>query len=84
MAVVYVGHGYNLVSFLYNCQSFGTSCLFKRVVVGTYRLVERLWGGLYLKPPKFGHIFVVVITFISFFCADTFDTNMLPIVCALR
>ena len=31
-------------------------------------------GGLHLKPPKSEHIFVAVITFPPFFCADTFDT----------
>ena len=41
-------------------------------------------GGLSLKPPKFEHIFVAVITSPSFFCADTFDINLLFIVCALR
>ena len=41
-------------------------------------------GGLHLKPLKFEHIFVAVITFPPFFCADTFDTSLLLIVCALR
>ena len=41
-------------------------------------------GGLHLKPPKFEHIFVAVITFPPFFCANTFDTSLLLIVCALR
>ena len=45
-------------------------------------------GGLYLKPPKLEHIFVAVITSPPppppFFCADTFDTSLLLIVCALR
>ena len=27
---------------------------------------RRSWGGLYMKPPKFEHIFVAVITFFSF------------------
>ena len=40
---------------------------------------------LYLKPPKFEHIFVAVIPFLPpFFCADTFNTSLLLIVCALR
>ena len=42
-------------------------------------------GGLHLKPPKFEHIFIAVISSPSpFFCADTFDINVLFIVCALR
>ena len=41
-------------------------------------------GGLSHLPPKFEHIFVAVITFPPFFCADTFDTSLLLIVCALR
>ena len=41
-------------------------------------------GGLYLKPTKFEHIFVAVITFFLFFCANTFDTILLLIVCALK
>ena len=40
-------------------------------------------GGLHLKPPKFEHIFVAVITFPPF-CADTFDISLLLIVRALR
>ena len=39
-------------------------------------------GGIYLKRPKYEHIFVAVITFPPFFCADTFDNNLLLIVCA--
>ncbi len=31
-------------------------------------------GGIYLKPQKFEHIFVAVITFPPFFCANTFVT----------
>ena len=41
-------------------------------------------GVLHLKPPKLEHIFVALITCPPFFCADTFDTNLLLIVCALR
>ena len=41
-------------------------------------------GGLQLKSQKFEHIFVAVITFPPFFCANTFDTSLLLIVCALR
>ena len=41
-------------------------------------------GGRHLKPPKFEHIFVAVITFPPFFCANTIDTSLLLIVCALR
>ena len=41
-------------------------------------------GALHLKPPKFEHIFVAVITSPPFFCADTFDTSLLLIVCSLR
>ena len=42
-------------------------------------------GGLYRNPPQFEHIFVAVITPPHpFFCAVTFDTSLLFIVCALR
>ena len=42
-------------------------------------------GGLYLKSPKFEHVFVTVITSPPpLFCVDTFDTSLLLIVCALR
>ena len=41
-------------------------------------------GGLSHLPPKFEHIFVALITFPPFFCADTFITSLLLIVCALR
>ena len=41
-------------------------------------------GGLDHLLPKFEHIFVAAITFPPFFCAATFDTSMLLIVCALR
>ena len=41
-------------------------------------------GILHLKPPKFEHIFVALITFPPFFCANTFDTSLLLIVCALK
>ena len=41
------------------------------------------WGRYHLLP-KFEHIFVAVITFSPFFCADTFITSVLLIVCALR
>ena len=41
-------------------------------------------GGRHQKSPKFEHIFVAVITFSPFFCANTFDTSLLLIVCALR
>ena len=37
----------------------------------------------HLKPPKSEQIFVAVITFPPFFCADTFDISLLLIVCAL-
>ena len=40
--------------------------------------------GLYHLLPKFEHIFVAVITFPPFFCADTFIASLLLIVCALR
>ena len=39
---------------------------------------------LHLKPTKFEHIFVAAITFFPFFCANTFDTSLLLIVCALK
>ena len=35
-------------------------------------------------PPKFEHIFVAVITSPPFFCAGTFITSLLLIVCGLR
>ena len=48
-------------------------------------------AGLSLKPPNIEHIFIAVITSPTpppppppFFCADTFDINLLLIVCALR
>ena len=41
-------------------------------------------GSLEHIPPKFEHIFVAVITFPPFFCADTFITSLLLIVSALR
>ena len=41
-------------------------------------------GGLDHLLPKFEHIFVAVITFPPFFCADIFDTSLLLIVCAFR
>ena len=40
--------------------------------------------GLHHLLPKFEHIFVAVITFPPFFCANTFITSLLLIVCALR
>ena len=44
-----------------------------------------LWKwGRYLKPVKFEHIFVAVLTFPPFFYANTFDTSLLLIVCDLR
>ena len=46
--------------------------------------VVKLRGGLHHLLPKFEHIFVAVITFPPFFCADTFDTSLLLIVGALR
>ncbi len=49
----------------------------------TYKATKRK-GGLHLKPPKFEHIFVAAIPFPPFFWADTFDTSLLLIVCALR
>ena len=41
-------------------------------------------GGQALKPPKFEHIFVAVITSPPFLCANTFDTSLLLMVSALR
>ena len=41
-------------------------------------------GRLYHLLPKFEHIFLAVIIFFPFFCADTFITSLLLIVCALR
>ena len=50
-----------------------------------YRHVSILFkGGLHHLPPKFEDIFVAVITFPPFFCADTLNTSLLLIVCALR
>ena len=46
--------------------------------------ISVLKGRLYHLLPKFEHIFVAVITFTPFFCADTFITSLLFIVCALR
>ena len=43
-----------------------------------------LKGGLDLKSTKLEHIFVAVITYLPFFCANTFDTSLLLIVCALK
>ena len=42
------------------------------------------YGWLYHLLPKFEHIFVAVITFPPFFCADSFTLSLLLIVCALR
>ena len=47
-------------------------------------MVFFLMGGLHLKPPKFEHIYSCHNFFPPFFCANTFDTNLLLIVCALR
>ena len=47
------------------------------------RKVMALQMELSHLPQKFEHIFVAVITFPPFFCADTFDTSLLLIVCAL-
>ena len=41
-------------------------------------------GGMDHLLPKFEHIFVAAITSPPFFCANTFDTCLLLIVCALR
>ena len=41
-------------------------------------------GGIDLKPQKVENIFLAVITFPPFFCADTFNTSLLLIVCALK
>ena len=48
------------------------------------RLKNALRGRLSYISPKFEHIFVAVITFSPFFCADTFNNSLLLIVCALR
>ena len=48
------------------------------------RLKNALRGGLSHIPPKFEYLFVAVITFSLFFCADTFNTSLLLIVCSLR
>ena len=65
---------------MYCTQSFCTP----NMDVGGVILWVCKQGGLYHFPPKFEHIFVAVITFFPFFCADTFITNLLLIVCALR
>ena len=44
----------------------------------------KVMGGIHLKPPKFEHMFVAAITFFPYFCANTFNTSLLLIVCALR
>ena len=41
--------------------------------------IDPLKGGLYLKPPKFEHIFAAVITSPPYFCADI----LLPACCLL-
>ena len=41
-------------------------------------------GGRHLKPQKFENIFVAVITFFPFFCANYYYTSLLLFVCALR
>ena len=42
------------------------------------------YGGTIPLLLKFEHIFVAVISFPPLFCADTFDTSLLLIVCALN
>ena len=49
------------------------------MIQGTLEVFLELRGGLHLKPPKFEHIFVAVLTFFPFFCANTFDTSLLLI-----
>ena len=41
-------------------------------------------GGTTTETTKFEHIYVAVITFFPFFCADTFIISLLLIVCSLR
>ena len=41
-------------------------------------------GRLSHLPPKFENIFVAVITFSPFFCANNYYSSLLVIVCALR
>ena len=51
----------------------------------TLQLLETFKVSCFALCSKFEHIFVAVITFSPpFFCADTFDTSLLLIVCALR
>ena len=58
--------------------------MFKAMLVVYASISCTYKGGLHLKPPKFEDIFVAVITFFPFFCANIFDTSLLLIVCALR
>ena len=50
----------------------------------TYIILFVVKGGLSHFPPKFKNIFVVVITFSPFFCANNYYTSLLLILCALR
>ena len=52
--------------------------------MGDAGLFHGLKGGLDLKPMKLEHIFVAAINFPPFICANTVDTSLLLIVCALR
>ena len=67
-----------------------------RIEIDTLTLREEHWplgknrdrslilkGGHDHLPPKFEHIFVAVITFSPFFCADTLITSLLLIVCKI-
>ena len=61
-----------------------TKKTFKKVFESPGDPDYHIWkGGRHLKSPKFEHIFVAVITFSPFFCANTFDTRLLLIVCVL-
>ena len=58
--------------------------------MGALNNSNNIWHVLVLCGGQHGvhgysqHIFVAVITFPPFFCANTFDTSLLLIVCALR
>ena len=56
--------------------------LIEVAIITTY--IKYCRGEATLKSPKFEHIFVAVITFSPFFCANNYYISLLLIVCALR
>ena len=65
--------------------------IFSQELTSTQRSeFQQVWrkgggGGTITEPPKFEHIIVAIITPPPpFFNTDTFDINLLLIVCALR